>query len=62
MYLKLFVFSLSTSKEIKAIVPDIDLLKVFTSFGNATIDGLKSELLAYLTAAEVVSTDVDPMV
>ena len=59
MYLKLFVFSLSTSKEIKA---DIDLLKVFTSFGNATIDGLKSELLAYLTAAEVVSTDVDPMV
>ena len=54
-------FSPSKFNEIKPTIADIDLLKVSRFFDSATIDGLKSELPAYLAAAEDVSSEMDPM-
>lgn len=45
----------------KPTVADVDMLEVFTFFNSATIDGLKSELSAYIAAAEDVSSEIDPM-
>ena len=60
-YVSILLLSPSKFHELKPTAGDIDCLRAFPFLNSSTIYGLKSEVAAYLAAAEVVPTPIDPI-